>query len=62
MKVRTDAAKALMPYIHGKVGEQGKKASKDDAAKEATGRFTPPAPVRCGLSAVSEYEMDYGLS
>lgn len=44
MKVRADAAKALMPYVHGKVADQGKKAAKDEAAKKASGRFAPPAP------------------
>ena len=44
MKVRTDAAKALMPYVHGRIGEQGKKQAKDEAAKKATGRFSPPTP------------------
>jgi phage terminase small subunit len=45
MKVRTDAAKALMPYVHGKIGEQGKKGAQKEAAKGATtGRFAPSAP------------------
>jgi phage terminase small subunit len=44
MKVRADAAKALMPYVHGKVAEPGKKEAKNEAARKASGRFAPPAP------------------
>jgi len=43
-KLRLEAAKTLMPFEHGKVAEQGKKAAKDEAAKKASGRFAPPAP------------------
>lgn len=41
MKLRLDAAKAALPYVHGKVAEKGKKESKADAAKTATqgGKF-----------------------
>lgn len=39
-KLRLDAAKALMPYMHVRKGEAGKKAGRADAAKSAaTGRF-----------------------
>lgn len=34
-KLRLDAAKAAMPYIHGKVAEKGKKETKTDEAKAA---------------------------
>ena len=34
-KLRHDAAKAAMPYIHGKVAEKGKKETKADEAKAA---------------------------
>ena len=36
-KLRLDAAKALMPYVHQKVGEQalGKKEQREQAAKTA---------------------------
>lgn len=34
-KLRLDAAKAAMPYIHGKVAEKGKKETKADEAKAA---------------------------
>ena len=45
MKLRVDAAKAWVPYVHGKVGDQGKKDAKKAAAKAATGgRFAPPPP------------------
>lgn len=44
-KMRLDAAKALMPYVHGRVAEQGKKDAKAQAAKEASkGRFSAGAP------------------
>lgn len=40
-RYRVDAAKALMPYIHERKGEAGKKAGKEGAAKNAqsTGKF-----------------------
>lgn len=45
-KLRVDAAKALLPYKHAKIGEQGKKAARQEAAESVTkgGRFaaTPP--------------------
>lgn len=38
MKLRMDAAKAALPYFHGKVAEKGKKESQaDDAKAAATG-------------------------
>ena len=49
MRLRQDAAKTLMPYTHGKIGEVGKKDKQADAAKEAArGKFqsaTPPKLV-----------------
>lgn len=47
-KQRVEAAKALMPFMHTKMGEGGKKEQKQDAAKTAsTGRFgAPPPPPR----------------
>lgn len=41
MFLRFNAAKAALPYVHGKVAEKGKKESKADAAKTATqaGKF-----------------------
>jgi phage terminase small subunit len=39
-KLRVDAAKALMPFIHQRLGEGGKKDQKQAAAeKAATGKF-----------------------
>ncbi len=39
IEIRKDAAKALMPYVHSKKGEGGKKEQKLDAAKKAAARF-----------------------
>ncbi len=40
-KLRVDAAKALMPFIHPRKGESGKKeTAKDKAAGAAQGRFS----------------------
>lgn len=41
MMLRVNAARAALPYVHGKVAEKGKKESKEDAAKKATqgGKF-----------------------
>ncbi len=39
-KLRVDAAKALMPFVHPRKGESGKKdQAKDKAAEAATGKF-----------------------
>ncbi|KAB0489650.1 terminase small subunit [Pseudomonas vancouverensis] len=44
-RLRVDAAKALMPYIHGKVADQGKKEAVADAAKQAgKGRYAQGKP------------------
>ena len=44
-KLRVDAAKALMPFMHQRKGDAGKKQEKQDAAKQAgTGRFGTGAP------------------
>lgn len=45
-KLRVDAAKALMPYIHERKGEGGKKAAKDAAAKQVASRFSASAPPK----------------
>ena len=47
-KIRVDAAKALMPYIHPKKGEGGKKDEAADRAKKAAGgKFkAAPAPLK----------------
>lgn len=44
-KLRVDAAKALMPFVHQRKGDAGKKQDKQDAAKQAgSGRFGTGAP------------------
>ena len=44
-KLRIDAAKALMPFTHTKLGEGGKKDQKQDAAKKAgAGKYGSAAP------------------
>ncbi|WP_405044906.1 terminase small subunit [Paraburkholderia sp. USG1] len=46
-KLRIDAAKTLMPFVHAKVGEAGKKDAKADAAKKAgAGKFAATAPPK----------------
>lgn len=50
MRVRLDAAKALIAYQKPKMGETGKKDAKNDAAKAAaSGRFAAPAPPKLTL-------------
>lgn len=47
VKLRLEAAKALIGYQHGKIGEGGKKDQKQDAAKKvAGGKFAAAAPPR----------------
>ena len=47
VKLRADAAKALMPFMHTKLGEGGKKDQRQEAAKKATtGKFGSAAPPR----------------
>lgn len=45
-KLRLEAAKALMPFTHGKIADQGKKDAQKAAANKvaAGGRFNPPPP------------------
>ena len=45
-RLRIDAAKALMPFVHQKLGEGGKKDAKDDAAKRAANKFAVTAPPK----------------
>ena len=50
-RLRTDAAKALLPFVHAKKGELGKKADAAIAAKKvAAGRFAPAAPPKLVFS------------
>lgn len=47
VKLRADAAKALMPFMHAKVADAGKKDQRQDAAKKvAGGKFAAAAPPR----------------
>lgn len=41
-----DAAKALLPYQHRKLGEAGKKEQRQEQAGQVRGRFAPAAPPR----------------
>jgi phage terminase small subunit len=44
-KSQQDSAKALLPFAHGKIGDQGKKGAQEQAARDAVGgRFSPMAP------------------
>ena len=44
---RIDAAKALLPFVHQKLGEGGKKDAAADAAKKAAGgKFAAAAPPK----------------
>ena len=45
-KLRVDAAKALMPFVHPKKGEAGKKDQKNEQAKLVAGRFAQAAAPR----------------
>ena len=50
-RLRIDAAKCLMPFVHMKLGEGGKKEQKQDAAKSVASRFAaaqPPKLVAAG--------------
>lgn len=55
-KLRLEAAKALMPFTHGKVAEQGKKGAQQDAANKAAAgsRFAPPPPPPTHLRVVGK--------
>jgi len=46
MKLRMDAAKTLMPFVHQRKGEGGKKEAKQEAAEKAASRFAPSAPPK----------------
>lgn len=50
-KLRVDAAKALMPYIHVRKGEGGKKEQQADAAKKVASKFAAAAPPKLVASA-----------
>ena len=44
LRLRIDAAKAMLPFKHKKLGEGGKKDQANDAAKGAAGRFGAARP------------------
>jgi phage terminase small subunit len=47
LRLRIDAAKAMLPFKHKKLGEGGKKELKDSEAKAAgAGKFSPTAPPK----------------
>ncbi|HYD58957.1 MAG TPA: terminase small subunit [Noviherbaspirillum sp.] len=45
-KLRVEAAKALMPFEHKKLGEGGKKEQQAEAAQKVAGRFAASAPPK----------------
>lgn len=45
-KLRVDAAKALMPFVHSRKGEGGKKDAAKEAAVKAAGKFSRQAPPK----------------
>ena len=45
-RMRLDAAKALMPFMHGKPGTGEKDERQAAAKKVSTGKFAPAAPPR----------------
>lgn len=46
IETRKDAAKAMLPYKHPKMGETGKKDAKSDAARKAANKFAVPQPPK----------------
>ena len=46
VKLRADAAKALMPFFHQKKGESGKKEQRNEEAKKVARRFASSAPPK----------------
>lgn len=46
MKTRSEAAKALMPFMHQKLGEGGKKEGQKAAAEKVASRFSASAPPK----------------
>lgn len=45
-RLRVTAAQVLMPFMHQKRGEGGKKEQRDEAAKKVASRFAPAAPPK----------------
>ena len=46
LDARMDAAKALLPYRHAKIGAAGKKEEKQAAAEKVAGRFSAATPPK----------------
>lgn len=46
IKIRADAAKALLPFVHAKKGEGGKKETRLEEARKVASKFAPSAPPR----------------
>lgn len=46
IETRKDAAKAMLPYMHQKKGEGGKKDAKAEAAKKAANKFAIQQPPK----------------
>lgn len=46
VKLRVDAAKAMLPFTHKKLGEGGKKEQKQEAAERTVSKFAPAAPPK----------------
>ena len=46
MRIRMDAAKTLMPYIHERKGEGGKKEAKQKAAEKVASKFAQAKPPK----------------
>lgn len=46
VKLRADAAKSLMPFMHTKLGEGGKKEQQAEAAKKVASKFATAAPPK----------------
>ncbi|MNR63059.1 hypothetical protein D3C85_1852440 [compost metagenome] len=45
-KLRVDAAKALMPFVHQRKGEGGKKEERQKVAEQAASKFGRQAPPK----------------
>lgn len=46
LRYRVDAAKAMMPFVHAKKGEGGKKEQQAEAARKVSGKFASAAPPK----------------
>jgi len=46
VRLRVDAAKALMPFLYAKMGETGKKEQKQENAEKIISRFAQAEPPR----------------